>query len=288
MADIALIGVGLVGSALAERFRAAGFTVIAYDCRPDATKGIPYAESALAAAKQARFVVLSLPDSNVVEEVVREIAPGLAKRIVIDTTTGDPERTAALAKRLDDADIPYVDATIAGSSKELREGKVIVMAGGQTAVVRECEPLFRGFASKWFHVGPCGSGARMKLVVNLVLGLNRAVLAEGLSFARASGLDARMALNVLRAGASYSRVMDTKGEKMLAGDFTPEARLSQHHKDVRLILAAAERCRINVPFSQLHDRVLTELEENGLGDRDNSAIILAFERILQSKASPVA
>lgn len=276
MADIAIIGVGLVGSALAERFQAAGLSVVGYDCRRDATQGIPSAESALAAALQARIVVLSLPDSSVVEEVIREIEPGLAMKIVVDTTTGDPERTAALARRLEDVNIPYVDATIVGSSKDVREGKVVVMAGGQTAVVRECEPLFRCFASKWFHLGPCGSGSRMKLVVNLVLGLNRAVLAEGLSFAKVLGLDPKTALEVMRASSTYSRVMDTKGEKMIAGDFTPEARLSQHHKDVRLILAAAERAGGTLPLSQLHERLLTELEAQGFGDRDNSAIIRAF------------
>lgn len=276
MADIALIGVGLVGSALAERFQAAGLTVVGYDRRPEALNGVSSADSALAAVRLARFVVLSLPDSDAVEEVIREIMSGLAGRIIVDTTTGDPERTTALASRLNDANIPYVDVTIAGSSKQVRDGSVILMVGGQTAVVRECEDLFHCFASRWFHVGPCGSGARMKLVVNLVLGLNRAVLAEGLTFAKAIGLDQRKALEVLQSGVAYSRVMDTKGEKMITGDFTPEGRLSQHHKDVRLILEAATRADTPLPLSELHERLLAELEVQGLGDSDNSAIIRAF------------
>jgi 3-hydroxyisobutyrate dehydrogenase-like beta-hydroxyacid dehydrogenase len=118
----------------------------------------------------------------------------------------------------------------------------------------------------------------MKLVVNLVLGLNRAVLAEGLSFARACGLDGKAALNVLRAGAAYSRVMDTKGEKMLAGEFVPEARLSQHHKDVYLILDAARKSGIELPLSRVHERLLSEAEGIGCGDLDNSAIIRAYVR----------
>ena len=116
----------------------------------------------------------------------------------------------------------------------------------------------------------------MKLVVNLVLGLNRAVLAEGLSFARANGLDAEAALAILRAGPAYSGVMDTKGPKMLRGDFTPEARLSQHHKDVRLILESGLRAGIDLPLSRVHDRLLDAAEKQGLGDADNSAIIRAF------------
>jgi 3-hydroxyisobutyrate dehydrogenase-like beta-hydroxyacid dehydrogenase len=194
----------------------------------------------------------------------------------VDTTTGDPERTAELGERLKAGEVDYVDATIAGSSRQVRDGTVVVMAGGEADVVRRCEPLFRLFATRWFHVGPWGSGARMKLVVNLVLGLNRAVLAEGLALARACGLESAAALEVLRSGAAYSRVMDTKGPKMIASDFTPEARLAQHHKDVRLILEAAERGGVELPLSQVHERLLAELEGRGFGDLDNCAIIRAF------------
>lgn len=86
-----------------------------------------------------------------------------------------------------------------------------------------------------------------------------------------------LALEVLRSGAAYSRVMDTKGLKMLTGDFSPEARLSQHHKDVRLILKAAEQGGAKVPLSTVHDELLTQLDSLGLGDSDNSAIIRAFD-----------
>jgi 3-hydroxyisobutyrate dehydrogenase-like beta-hydroxyacid dehydrogenase len=277
VADIGLIGVGLVGSALAGRFRGAGRSVVGYDRRPECLTGLTAASSAREAVEAAPVAVLSLPDSDVVAEVIEDILPVLAGRTVIDTTTGDPDRTARLGQRLKAAGADYVDATIAGSSREVRDGTVVVMAGGEPEAVRRCEPLFGLFASKWFHVGPWGSGARMKLVVNLVLGLNRAVLAEGLALARASGLDAAAALEVLRAGAAYSRVMDTKGPKMVARDFTPEARLTQHHKDVRLILAAAERLGFDLPLSRVHERLLTDVEGQGMGDSDNSAIVRAYD-----------
>jgi 3-hydroxyisobutyrate dehydrogenase-like beta-hydroxyacid dehydrogenase len=120
----------------------------------------------------------------------------------------------------------------------------------------------------------------MKLVVNLVLGLNRAVLAEGLSLARSCGLDLPETLRVLRAGAAYSRVMDSKGPKMIAGEFQPQARLSQHLKDVRLILAEAERVGALVPLSRLHRDLLEAVEAGGWGEEDNAAVIRAFSRQL--------
>jgi 3-hydroxyisobutyrate dehydrogenase-like beta-hydroxyacid dehydrogenase len=117
----------------------------------------------------------------------------------------------------------------------------------------------------------------MKLVVNHVMGLNRAALAEGLAFARAMGLDPSRALEVLRAGAAYSRAMDTKGPKMIRGDFTPVARLSQHLKDVRLILRAARRADLRLPLEEWNRRLLERAMDRGGGDMDNSAVILAYE-----------
>ena len=115
----------------------------------------------------------------------------------------------------------------------------------------------------------------MKLVVNLVLGLNRAVLAEGLSFARSVGLDPTSALNVLRQSPAATIVMQTKGEKMVTGDFTPQARLRQHLKDVRLILEQSPAAR--TPLSELHAELLQSLVDQGYGDEDNAAVIRAFE-----------
>ena len=113
------------------------------------------------------------------------------------------------------------------------------MVGGDGGAFDACRDLFDALARAAFHVGPVGSGARMKLATNLVLGLNRAALAEGLAFARSIGLDPAQALEIVLRGAAASRVADAKGPRMLAGDFAPEARLSQHLKDVRLILAEA-------------------------------------------------
>jgi 3-hydroxyisobutyrate dehydrogenase-like beta-hydroxyacid dehydrogenase len=281
VADIGLIGIGLVGSALAERLLIGGLSVVGYDRRPEcmnalARLGGAVADSSRAVVQASQIIVLSLPDSSAVEEVVREVLPDLAGRTVIDTTTGDPDRTAALGAGLKAQNVDYLDATIAGSSRQVRDGEVIVMAGGEPEAVARCEKTIQLFASHWFHVGPWGSGARMKLVVNLVLGLNRAVLAEGLSFARACGIDPKAALAILQAGPAYSRVMDTKGQKMIADDFAPEARLSQHHKDVRLILGAGSRAGVELPLSCVHEQLLARAEDLGLGTADNSAIIRAF------------
>jgi 3-hydroxyisobutyrate dehydrogenase-like beta-hydroxyacid dehydrogenase len=98
-----------------------------------------------------------------------------------------------------------------------------------------------------------------------------------LALARACGLDLPTVLEILQSGAAYSRAMDSKGRKMIDGDFTPQAKLSQHLKDVRLILEQGDKTGAALPFSTLHESLLAELAERGLGDCDNSAVIRAFE-----------
>ena len=144
--------------------------------------------------------------TDIVEQVLAEIAAALQPGdIILDTTTGNPDAMAAIGAKLGERGIHYLDATIAGSSAQVRGGDVIVMLGGDAAAIQACEDLLRSFAKQWFHLGPCGAGARMKLVVNLVLGLNRAVLAEGLSFAKACGVDPNVALECYKRGRRFAR-----------------------------------------------------------------------------------
>lgn len=272
---VGIIGLGLLGGAIAERFTKAGFTVYGFDVRPECGGE---AESAADVARRSRRIVLSLPTSDISAAVLEEMEPHLsAGALIIDTTTGDPEQIAGFGAALSRLGVRYLDATVGGSSKLVREGAAIVMVGGDPGAFEDSRDLLDCFSSRAFHVGPCSSGARMKLVFNLVLGLHRAVLAEALSFAASYGIDPAAALEVLKAGAAYSKVMDIKGGKMLNGDFTPEARLSQHLKDVRLILAAAQRCGAMVPLSEIHRELLERAEAAGYGALDNSAVIKAFE-----------
>ena len=113
----------------------------------------------------------------------------------------------------------------------------------------------------------------MKLVTNLVLGLNRAALAEGLALGEAIGLDPEMTLRVMRRSPAYSRIMDVKGEKMIRSEFSPDARLSQHLKDVRLMLELGERAGLPMTLSAAHRAALEQAEADGLGALDNSALI---------------
>jgi 3-hydroxyisobutyrate dehydrogenase-like beta-hydroxyacid dehydrogenase len=277
-----LVGVGLLGSAIAQRLLGAGVAVAGWDVAADRRAALVSWGGTVAANigevfTRCRRVVLSLPSHETVAAVLAESELRFRDdHVILDTSTGDPVAAEQFADELAVRNVTYLDATVSGSSAQVRDGHAVFLVGGTDAAFQANRELLSGIAAKVLHVGPAGSGARMKLVTNLVLGLNRAALAEGLHFAKALGLDPAATLHVLRECPSYSRAMEKKGVKMVRGEFTPEARLSQHLKDVRLMLAAAERAGAGLPLTETHRELLERAESLGLGPLDNSAIIQAI------------
>lgn len=280
---VGLIGLGLMGRAMAERLLGRGIEVWGFDIDTGCVAAFE-SEGGRAVGGVAELtccsrVILSLPNSEVVQGVIEQLESHLRpSQIIVDTTTGGPDGAVAAARRLGERGVFYVEAMISGNSDQVRRGEVLIMASGGEEAVAQCEDLFACFASRVRQVGGSGNASKMKLVSNLVLGLNRAVLAEGLAFAERLGLNPEQTLAVLRESMGYSRVMDAKGHKMITGDFEPQARLSQHLKDVRLILRAAKASQARTPLSEVHEQLLQQAESQGLGGLDNSAIIRVFER----------
>ena len=286
-AKIGLVGLGLVGTAMAERLLTEQFEVVGFDIDSKKCEHLEQLSGKAVSnpaqvAEQADRVVLSLPDTEVVVQVV-EGPGGILKakalpRYIIDTTTGDPEETAALAKRLAEQDIYFLDAPFSGSSQQVRDKEIVFIVGGDKTAFEECKDIFDALGEKVFYVGESGNGSKAKLASNLILGLNRLALAEGLVFASKLGLDPRAFLELLKVTPAYSAAMDVKGKKMLDGDFTAQARLRQHHKDVSIILKYAEKAEQELPLSKVHLDVLEKAIEAGDGDLDNSAVIREIER----------
>jgi 3-hydroxyisobutyrate dehydrogenase-like beta-hydroxyacid dehydrogenase len=276
---IGLVGVGLMGRAFASRLLGGGFAIIGCDidasCRAALLQlGGTSVSSPVEVFEQCERVILSLPSHREVGHVIAAIGTALRSgHIIIDTTTGDPEHSSILAAELAARGVTYLDATISGNSAQVREGEAVVMVGGDAEAFAACSDVLQKLGCESFHTGPSGSGAKMKLVTNLVLGLNRAALAEGLALGEAIGLDAGLTLRVMRRSPAYSRAMDVKGEKMIHSEFSPDARLSQHLKDVRLMLEMGGDAGLPMTLSAAHCKVLEEAEAAGLGALDNSALI---------------
>jgi 3-hydroxyisobutyrate dehydrogenase-like beta-hydroxyacid dehydrogenase len=287
---VAFIGMGLLGSALVENLIKGGFAVRGYDVAPDRVRehadrgGIP-ARSPADAARGAAVVITCLMTADLVRDVL--LGPDGALEtagrdvVVVDCSTIHPDASAALAAELGRRGVAMLDAPVGGSSGQARRREAPVVVGGEAAVFARCRPILDAIAERAHHVGPNGAGARAKLVINLVLGLNRLALAEGLLFGLRQGLDGPALLAVLKDSAAYSRAMDVKGERMLDGRFEPEGRLAQHLKDVELMLEVGHAAGAPLMATALHRQLLLAGVAAGLGDRDNSSIIAVLRSLIE-------
>ena len=210
---LGLIGVGLLGGALAARLAERGHDVLAFDANANQRAQLRvvemrWAPSASDVWQTCDCVLLSLPHSDVVAEVLDDARRWIREgQVVIDTTTGRPSAMSEFARQLARQGAAYIEASVAGSSEQARRGKAALLIGGETRAVERQTPLLKDLADLHWHLGEVGAGSRFKLVHNLVLGLHRLVLAEGLVFAEAFGfpgfygrnLDAVLALSYHRA-----------------------------------------------------------------------------------------
>lgn len=290
---IGLVGLGLVGTSLYQHLISNGYHVIGYDLvreKRDAldSAGGVVAESVAAVGRECATVILSVLDTHQVVGAV-ELPGGLLDessivKTVIDTTTGDPDMTVALGKRLAARGIDFMDATISGSSQQIRDREATFLVGGSRETYEKLRWLFDTLSDRHFYLGGSGAGSKAKLVSNVILGLNRLVLAEGLVFAETLGLELGPLLEVLKKTPAYSVAMDVKGEKMVKGNFEPQSRIAQHRKDLDIILQYALAARQPLPLTQAHHDILKAAESHGLADADTSAVLLELREMRGARA----
>ena len=283
--EVGVIGLGLMGRAIAARLIQAAFTVIGYDleerARTDAASlGVNVQVDARSVAIKARVIILSLFSSDNrrallwgAQSLADALRPGT---VILDTTTGRPEDIEEDSRRLATAGIKLVDVCLSGSSQVMAEGRAIALVGDrkENADYRE---VIEALSKAQYYFQTPGQGNRVKLIVNLVFGLNRLVLAEALGLAERAGFNLNAILEILKSGETYSVAMDTKGPKMIAGVYEPAvARLGQHAKDVHLILDYARQLGASVAVTETHAQIIDALVREGLGDLDNAAIFKAY------------
>jgi len=281
---VGVIGLGLMGEVLAGRLMAAGFGVTGTDIDPAKTARLAArggtAVASAAGLASCGVIALAVFSTDQVEEVVEnELLPVVAAgTVVLCTSTCDPDRIEALGERLAGSKIRFLETPVSGTSEQVRQGEGVGLIGGDPNTAGEIAPILDALFPRRFHIGKIGDGGRAKLAVNLILGLNRMALAEGLIFAERMGLDARAFLAVAKGAASYSQVMETKGGKMLAREFSPEGRVRQTLKDVHMMLDQGVKLRQELPMLKVHCDVLEACVRAGEAERDNSIVVEEIRR----------
>ena len=294
---VGVVGLGLVGMALVSRLHAAGFKTIGFDLRAPARAA--YAEQAgshgqvaksmQALAAEVPCVVLAVFNSDDVLAVVEGndegknegdsglISAGIV-RCIVDCSTGTPDVLRDLSRRLQVRGIDFIEAPLSGSSQQIAAGQATALLGGTVEALERHQVVLSALATKQIHAGVAGMGASAKLATNLVLGLNRAALAEGMVFAQSMGLDAAQFLQMVLNSPASSGAALAKGQKMVDGDFAPQSRIAQHLKDVRLMLASAAQNGQRLPLSEAHVALMQAAVHMGDGELDNAAIISQIRR----------
>ena len=284
---VAIIGLGLMGEVYAHLLLDAGIAVTGFDIDPArrarlAEIGGKPATTIAELAKPARTIIIAVFSTAQVEDVIENhLLPVLgdgSNKIVLCMSTCDPDQVAALAARVVPRGIRYLDVPVSGTSDQVRRGDGVALIGGDMTIADEVAPVLDALFARRFHVGKIGDGGRAKLAVNLILGLNRLALAEGLVFAERLGLDPAAFLEVAKGSASYSQVMETKGSKMVRGDFSPEGRVKQTLKDAHMMLDQGVAIGQPLKSLQVHVDTLEACVKAGEAELDNSAIIKEVRR----------
>ena len=285
--EIGLVGLGLVGRALAQRLAGAGFTPLGFDRSEPARAAFAAGGGRVAASlgeigTRCGCCVLAVYDSAGVLDVTEGsggLLSGSALRALIDCSTGDPDALQALAQRLAARAVDFIEAPLSGSSEQIARGEATMLLGADSAALQRHHAVLQALSAQRIVVGGAGMGARAKLATNLVLGLNRAALAEGLVFAERLGIAPEAFLSLVLATPARSDAALNKGARMVSGAFdAPQSRVHQHLKDVGLMLEQAAAAGQRLPLSEVHAALLRAAVAAGDGELDNAAIIRQIRR----------
>jgi 2-hydroxy-3-oxopropionate reductase len=288
MRRVAIVGVGLLGSAVASRLLAKGFEVHGHDTRPEPMtalrpRGLVAAASVAEAVADADAVFTVLPTPAVVETVwlggngLLETAP--ARAVLMQMSTVSPALATRLGEAAQARARQFLDTPISGTSTAVAQGECTIFVGGDPAVAGTCRPLFDAIAARTVHVGPVGAASVTKLAANLLGGINVIALAEALVLGARAGVAPAVRLDALRASPVGSRMMDSRGVQMVQHRFDPHIRLDLFLKDFRLMLAEGERLGVPLPLTSVAQQLCTAASAAGHGGDDLSAVITTLETL---------
>jgi 3-hydroxyisobutyrate dehydrogenase-like beta-hydroxyacid dehydrogenase len=287
-----IIGVGIIGSAMAKNLVEAGFTVVGHDISPAAMArlqklgGTPAASNAEVLA-QAEVVITSMPSADALAEVVGELAQAPQKgRIVAETSTLQLADKQAAFARLAAVGITLMDCPLSGSANRALIRDVLVYASGEKAAYDRALPVFEGFSRAPFYVGPFGNGSKLKFIANHLVAIHTAAAAEAFVLARKAGLDPAVTYDVIIGGAGGSRAMEARKEMLVSNEYLPvrTAPLDLFRKDLEVIGDFADGIDCPVPMFTASLPLYRSAMANGLGRQDTAAIALLLQQMAGMKS----
>lgn len=293
---LGVIGLGIMGGAMAANSVKAGTRVVGYDI--DAARrsamakaGVEIAGSVAELAKAAPVVITSLPSIAAFERVAEELAAsGALGLVAVETSTLTLEAHQAAHDRLAQAGITLLDCPLSGTGAQAAKKDLVVFGSGDRGAFDNAAPYFAGFARSWPYLGAFGNGTRMKYIANLLVGIHNVASAEAMVLAQKAGLDLQQVYDVIRDSAGASRIFEIRGPQMVAGRYTPPTvSMEVWQKDLAVIGAFARQVDAPAPLFSMCAQLYVGAMAQGLAGQDSAAVCAVLERmagIQRGSASP--
>ena len=260
---VGMIGLGIMGGAMARNMVASGITVIGFDI--DATAiasateaGVEIVANAAAVAEKAADILVCLPNAKAVAETATAIAASPAKaRTVVELSTLSLADKTAFQKILTDAGHTVLDCPLSGTGSQAQSKDLVVFASGEAVAIKRLEPVFLAFARKVQSLGAFGNGSKMKFVANLLVAIHNVASAEAMVLGMKAGLDPQQIVDVISSGAANSRIFELRAPMMVKNDYLPATMRSRTwKKDMTVIGEFASALDCPTPQDRYVDRIL--------------------------------
>ncbi|WP_432092932.1 2-hydroxy-3-oxopropionate reductase [Streptomyces sp. bgisy100] len=290
---IAWIGLGIMGSPMAENLVKAGYPVTGFTLEQEkldrlVANGGTSAASVAEAVRDADVVITMVPASPQVEAVAYGedgiLANARRGALLIDMSSITPQTSVDLAAAAAPQGIDVLDAPVSGGEAGAVEAALSIMVGGERAVFDRARPILEALGRTIVLCGPHGSGQTVKAANQLIVAVNIEAVAEAVVFLEKSGVDLPAALDVLGGGLAGSTVLDRKRANFLDRDFTPGFRIDLHHKDMGIVTDAARAVGAALPAGSLVAGLVASLRAQGDGGLDHSALLRGVERLSGPRA----
>jgi 3-hydroxyisobutyrate dehydrogenase-like beta-hydroxyacid dehydrogenase len=290
--DIGFIGLGQMGKWMALNLIRKDFSLLVYDLRKEAMdnlgkQGARTAENLFEIPKQCSCIILSLPDTSVVESVLFAkdgLKPGLKKGdIIIDCGTTHPLFTRQTSALLKKEGIIFIDAPVSGMESRAKEGTLTIMVGGEEEMYLKIHPFLEAMAKTIVYMGASGNGQLAKMTNNVLFNISCAAMAEILPMATKMGLDPEKICSVVRTGTGQSCGFDFFSPLILDDNFTPGYPMKSAYKDMATVMEISNEYQIPLPVTAATMQTYQMALAQGLGGENKGAMTKVWEKTLGVK-----
>lgn len=287
MARVGIVGLGLLGHAVASRLRAGGHAVVGYDVLPERVRelvalGGAGAGSAAEVARASDLVCTLLPSLATVEGAILGpggiLEGGRPGQAVVQMSTISPGLTERLAREVTARGLAFLDAPVSGTSAMVARGEGLILTGGERAVVERWRPVLETVL-RVVYVGAAGQAMVVKLAANLLVAVNTLAAAEALLMTRRAGIDPDVVLEILTGGAASSRMLEVRGPLIIQRRFPAQMKLELFMKDLHLIQEAAAAVGAPLPLTDAAERLYAAANGAGHGGEDLAVVVTALEAL---------